>query len=100
MNNTATSRIHGVHTHDEMSAQIGSFPTLEKNPTLFKPKMSPYDQARLDLAVQSLNREKFTQDFCINKCLKLSNAKYIPFCLEKKCSMSMEEARKHLNWSN
>jgi hypothetical protein len=100
MYNHSNSRIHGNHSHDDVSEQISDFPTVKDNKTLFKPATSPYDQARIDLLMQTENKEEFTNSFCVQKCLNLSDPSYIPFCFEKRCNLTQDQAKNYWEGNN
>jgi hypothetical protein len=97
MYNESSSRVHGKHSHDKLTSQIAEFPILDTNKTLYSPSLSPYDQARMDLMLQTLNKESFKKDFCYKSCFKLSNLRYTEFCLQKKCNATLNEAAGALN---
>ena len=92
MYNTSRSRIHGKHGHSEVHSYISEFPTLKENKTLYSPTLSPYDQARMDLMINSKNKEQFKLEFCYKTCFKLTDQKYVDFCLQKKCNSNLKRA--------
>lgn len=97
MNNISTARVHGTHTHSELTAKISDFPILVREKTLYKASLSPNDQARMDLMLQSLNKDAFRKEFCFKNCLRLNDTRYMAFCFQKKCNASAQEAFKTLN---
>lgn len=97
MYNRSTSRLHGKHTHDDTTSQISEFPILKQQETLYNASLSPNDQARMDLMLQSMNKEAFQKEFCYKNCLRLNDTRYMEFCLQKKCNSSLQQAFQTLN---
>lgn len=96
MHNRTTSRVHGKHDHDENSTFISEFPELKNHKTLYRPALSPYDQARIDLMIKSQNKEEYTKKHCYKLCMRLHNSKYIEYCLKQKCNATLKEASEAL----
>lgn len=92
MYNQSTSRLPGKKHKDDLKPHISDFPILKEQKSLYNPTLSPNDQARMDLMLQSMNKEAFQKEYCYKNCLRLSNTRYIEFCLQKKCNASLKEA--------
>ena len=80
------TKSHGNFVH------IENFQALEDNPDMYKMKLGPHDQARLDLFRKSMNREQTLKLRCYEQCFKLDDRSYIEFCLKRKCNASFDEA--------
>ena len=80
------TRSHGNFTH------IEKFQTLEDNPDLYRPKLSPHNQIRLDFLLKTLNKKEFIQRRCFKTCFKLEDKSFAELCLQKKCNSTFDNA--------
>lgn len=79
------TKSHGNFVH------IESFQSLEDNEDLYRQKLGPHDQIRLDLLTKSQNPEQTIRLRCYQTCFKLSSRSLIEFCLQRKCNSTFDE---------